>query len=115
MAVCGTETVDAVLESPEPRPDDATSLLDLMLEALLPGMLLAASSFVLILGALSSVSQLHYGRTEGVSINVGAGAHAALQGRRPKEEILAFQGVAYPEKLAQARVVGLARLALGVL
>lgn len=108
--------MEAVLESPEPRPEDATSLLDLMLEALLPGTLLAASSFVLILGALSSVSQLHYNKKRKASASTSAPAPVLSLGRRENEgRLLIFHGVAYPEKLAQARVVGLARLALCVL
>lgn len=56
LAVCGTETVEAARESPDPSPENIDGLPDLTLEALLPGTLPA---LVQILGAVSSVSQLH--------------------------------------------------------
>lgn len=58
FAVCGTDTVEAAREPPDPSP---ASLPDFRLEAPLPGILPpAVMSLVLILGALSSASQLHY-------------------------------------------------------
>lgn len=58
LAVCGTDTVEAAREPPEPSP---ASLPDFRLDAPLPGILPPpAVSLVLILGALSSASQLHY-------------------------------------------------------
>jgi hypothetical protein len=57
-AVCGTETVEAPRESPEPRPFGMASLPERVLEAPLPGAL--RMDLVSIMGASSSVSQLHF-------------------------------------------------------
>jgi hypothetical protein len=54
---CEIDTVDAPRESPDPRPLGTASLSDLTLDELLPGSLINA--LLLILGASSSVSQLH--------------------------------------------------------
>ena len=60
VAVCGTETVEAERGSlaAEPLPRERSP--DFVLEALLPAPGAPARSLVLILGALSSASQLHY-------------------------------------------------------
>lgn len=99
LAVCGTDTVEAAREPPEPSP---ASLPDFRLEAPLPGTLPgtlppALMSLVLILGALSSASQLHCTRRHN--------QRHATKGRRR---------ATYPEKLAEARIVRLAWLPLCV-
>lgn len=95
LAVCGTDTVEAAREPPEPS---AASFPDFRLDAPLPGILPPApASFVLILGALSSVSQLHY--------TALYNQQRATNGKR---------GGTYPEKLAKAGIVWLAWLSLCV-
>lgn len=90
LAVCGTETVEAALESPDPRADFRDGLPDLTLEALLPGMLPA---FVPILGALSSVSQLHCGRFRQPYTSMREGVNVSERGRHrtlknsPRQEL----------------------------
>lgn len=95
LAVCGTDTVEASREPPEPSP---VSLPDFRLEAPLPGTLpQALMSLVLILGALSSASQLHC-----------KGRHNQQHATKRKRRCT------YPEKLAKARIVRLAWLPLCV-
>lgn len=114
MAVCGTETVEAALELPDPSPEGGASLLDFTLEALLPGTLPpAAISFVPILGALSSVSQLHW-KMESVSVSVSARLQEHVHVLVCGSWVWVWEQP-YPEKLAQARVVRLAWLSLRVL
>lgn len=94
MAVCGTETVEAAFELPEPSPEGAASLLDLTLEALLPGILPpGARSFVPILGALSSVSQLHCGmeNRQPVCLDIVTATAITLK-NSPKQELYGLQG-----------------------
>lgn len=98
LAVCGTETVEAALESPDPRADFRDGLPDLTLEALLPG---TPPAFVPILGALSSVSQLHCSRIRQPCTSTKEG----LQHQWARS-------ASYPEEFAQTRVVGLAWLSL---
>lgn len=99
LAVCGTDTVEASRDPPEPSP---VSLPDFRLEAPLPGTLPgtlppALMSLVLIRGALSSASQLHFMRRYNQR-------QATKSNRRGT----------YPEELAEARIVRLAWLPLCV-
>jgi hypothetical protein len=95
LAVCGTDTVEAAREPPEPSP---ASLPDFKLEAPLPGTLPPAlMSLVLIRGALSSASQLHF------------------TGKYNQRQISkSHRRGTYPKELAKARVVRLAWLPLCV-
>lgn len=63
FADCGIDTLEAVRESPDPSPAGTAGFADFVLDALLSEELLPLfprKALVSILGALSSVSQLHW-------------------------------------------------------